>query len=128
MSQGTEQRSTVAAASPCGRNGRSHSLLEAALLFGAAAPSIGSGVAYLGISLATMLVNGAILLRTSPEMIESAVVPKRRRVGQDRQWRLGSGDVSGAALVAGSMRASAGPCPQVAWHATGAVMLVPATV
>jgi protein-S-isoprenylcysteine O-methyltransferase Ste14 len=128
MLQGTEQRSTAAAGIAV-RVGTVVVvlLLEAALLFGAAGTInwLWAWV-YLGISLATMLINGAILLRTSPEMIAERGRPK-----ETKSWDKIVSGVWGLAmylalpLVAGlDARFGWTPALSVAWHVAGAVMLV----
>jgi len=101
-------------------------VVQAALLFG------GAGTLrwpwawlYLGISLAVVLVNGTLLLRTSPDM-----VAERGRPKEMQRWDVVVSSVSGIAmyivlpLVAGlDQRFGWPPTLSAFWHVAGAVVL-----
>jgi protein-S-isoprenylcysteine O-methyltransferase Ste14 len=100
--------------------------VQAALLFGGAGTLSWTWAwVYLGISLATLLVNGAILLRISPETIAERGHPR-----EIRRWDKVVSGIGGISmylvlpLVAGlDARFGWTPTLSLVWHAAGAVVL-----
>ena len=101
-------------------------VLQAVLLFGGAGTFNWPWAwVYFGISLATVAINGAIMFRTSPELIAERGRPKEMQ-----GWDKFVSGIGGAAmylalpLVAGlDRRFGWTPALSVAWHAAGAVVL-----
>jgi protein-S-isoprenylcysteine O-methyltransferase Ste14 len=101
-------------------------ILQAMLLFGGAGTLNWPWAwVYFGISLVTVLINGAIMLRTSPETIAERGRPK-----EVQSWDKVVSGIGGAAvylvlpLVAGlDVRFGWTPALSAAWHVGGAVVL-----
>ncbi|MCX6030042.1 MAG: isoprenylcysteine carboxylmethyltransferase family protein [Chloroflexi bacterium] len=127
MTQGNEKRSSTAAGVAMRAGTIAFVLvLQAALLFGGAGRLDWSWAwVYFGISLATLAVGGAIMLRTSPETIAERGRPKGIR-GWDKAV---SGVLVSAGYVAPSLAAALDvrfgwtAALSASWHAAGAVAL-----
>jgi protein-S-isoprenylcysteine O-methyltransferase Ste14 len=127
MTQRSEKRSNIAKGIAM-RFGAIAAVLivQAVLLFGGAGRLDWPWAwVYLGISLATVLINGTILLRTSPE-----TVAERGRPKEVQSWDKIVSGIGGLAmylalpLVAGlDMRFGWTPALSLPWHVAGAVVL-----
>lgn len=127
MTQGNEKRSRTAAGVAM-RAGTIafFMVLQAALLFGGAGRLDWSWAwAYIGVSLATLAVGGAIMLRTSPETVAERGRPKWRRDWDkvlSAVW-VASGSLAVPLVAALDVRFGWTRTLSASWHVAGAVVL-----